>query len=71
MAESWFQRPDLHRWTWDSISGGVRTEIDYVLVGGRWSLVQNCRVVWSAEFAGNVRNVSAKLTISTILKTLD
>ena len=52
IAGSWFQRPDLHRWTWYSNTGGARKEIDHVLVGGRWRLVQNCRVFRSAEFAG-------------------
>ena len=51
-AGSGFQRPDLHRWTWYSNTGGARKEIDHVLVGGRWRLVQNCRLFRSAEFAG-------------------
>ena len=42
----------LNRWTWYSNTGGARKEIDHVLVGGRWRLVQNCRVFRSAEFAG-------------------
>ena len=52
IAGSWFQRPDLHRWTWYANTGGARKEIDHVLVGGRWRLIQNCRVFRSAEFAG-------------------
>ena len=35
IAGSWFQRPDVHRWTWYSNSGDARKEIDHVLVGGR------------------------------------
>ena len=42
----------MHCWTRYSNSGGARKEIDHVLVGGRWRLVQNCRVFRSAEFAG-------------------
>ena len=43
---------DMHRWTWYSNTGGARNEIDNVLVGDRWRLVQNCRVVRGAMFAG-------------------
>ena len=50
IAGSWFQRPDLHRWTWYSNTGYARKEIDHVLVGSRWRLVQNCRVYRSAQF---------------------
>ena len=52
IAGSWFKRPDSHRWTWYSNSGGARKETDYVLVGGCWRFVQNCRVSQCAEFAG-------------------
>ena len=52
IVESWFHRPELHRLTWYSNSGAVRKEIDNVLVGGRWRLVQNCSIIRSAEFAG-------------------
>ena len=52
IAGSWSQRPGMLRWTWCSNSGGVRKKFDRVLVGGRWRLVQNCRVFRSAEFAG-------------------
>ena len=36
--------------TWYSNSGGATKDNDHV--GGRWRLVQNCRVFRSAEFAG-------------------
>ena len=50
IAGSWYQRPELHRWTWYSNAGGVAKEIDHILVGTRWRILQNCRVFRSAEF---------------------
>ena len=50
VAGSWYQRPDLHRWTWISNAGNAVKEIDHILVGTRWKLIQNCRVFRSAEF---------------------
>ena len=50
IAGSWYQRPELHRWTWYSNAGGVAKEIDHVLVSTRWRILQNCRVYRSAEF---------------------
>ena len=35
VAGSWFQRPNLQRWTWYSNDGVTKKEIDHVLVGGR------------------------------------
>ncbi|KAG0724748.1 LINE-1 retrotransposable element ORF2 protein [Chionoecetes opilio] len=31
IAGSWYQRPELHRWTWYSNAGGVAKEIDHIL----------------------------------------
>ena len=50
VAGSWFQRPQAHRWTWYSNTGGVAKEIDHDLVDGRWRMIQNCRVYRSAQF---------------------
>ena len=50
IAGSWFQRPNSWRWTWYSNTGRARKEIDHILVGGRWNLLQNCRVFRSAQF---------------------
>ena len=50
IAGSWYQRRDLHRWTWYSNTGGVAKEIDHILVDTRWRLLRNCRVFRSAEF---------------------
>ncbi|KAG0712588.1 Craniofacial development protein 2 [Chionoecetes opilio] len=52
IAGSWYQRPELHRWTWYSNAGGVTKEIDHILVSTRWRILQNCRVYRSAEFFG-------------------
>ncbi|KAG0717388.1 Craniofacial development protein 2 [Chionoecetes opilio] len=52
IAGSWYQRPELHRWTWYSNDGGVAKEIDHILVSTRWRILQNCRVYRSAEFFG-------------------
>ncbi|KAG0726185.1 LINE-1 retrotransposable element ORF2 protein [Chionoecetes opilio] len=51
-AGSWYQRSELHRWTWYSNAGGVAKEIDHILVSTRWRILQNCRVYRSAEFFG-------------------
>ena len=65
IAGSWFQRPDIHRWTWISNAGGVYKEIDHVLVSTRWRILRNCRVFRSAEFfATDHRLVIATLGIS-------
>ena len=52
IAGSWYQRPDLHRWTWYSDAGNATKEIDHILVSTRWRILQNCRVFRSAEFCG-------------------
>ena len=62
IAGSWFQRPDPWRWTWYSNTGKTVKEIDHVLVDGRWSLVQNCRVYRSAQFV----NADHRLLIATL-----
>ncbi|KAG0719990.1 Craniofacial development protein 2 [Chionoecetes opilio] len=41
---SWYQRPELHRWTLYSNAGGVAKEIDHVLISTRWRILQNFRV---------------------------
>ena len=50
VADSWFQHPQAHHWTWYSNTGGVAKELDYVLIDGRWRMIQNCRVDRSAQF---------------------
>ena len=50
IAGSWYQRPDLHRFTWYSDAGNAIKEIDHILVSTRWRILQNCRVFRSAEF---------------------
>lgn len=64
IAGSWYQRPELHRWTWYSNAGGVAKEIDHILVSTRWRILQNCRVFRSAEFfATDHRLVVASLRL--------
>ena len=50
IAGSWYQRPELHRWTWYSNAGGLSKEIDHILVSTRWRILQSCRVFLSAKF---------------------
>ena len=50
IAGSWYQRSELHRWTWYSNAGGVAKEIDHILVSTCWRILQNCRIFWSAKF---------------------
>ena len=62
VAGSWFRRPQAHRWTWYSNSGGVSKEIDHVLVDGHWRIIQNCRVYWSAQLL----NSDHRLVVPTL-----
>ena len=62
IAGSWFQRPDLHRWSWYSNTGRVAKEIDHILVDTRWRLLQNCRVFRSAEFL----NTDHRLVVASL-----
>ena len=57
-----------HRWTWYSNAGGVAKEIDRVLVDGRWRMIQNCRVCWSAQFPNTDHRLVAK-TLKLHLKS--
>ncbi|KAG0730190.1 Craniofacial development protein 2 [Chionoecetes opilio] len=62
IAGSWYQRPELHRWTWHSNAGGVAKEIDHILVSTRWRILQNCRVYRRAEFFGTYH----RLVVATL-----
>ena len=62
VADSWFQRPQAHRWTWHSNAGGVVKEIDHVLLDCRRRTIQNCRVYRSAQFL----NTDHRLVLATL-----
>ncbi|KAG2466212.1 SIA8E sialyltransferase, partial [Polypterus senegalus] len=62
IAGSWFQHPEPHCWTWYPNTGGVAKEINYILVGRRWRLLQNCRVYRSAQFV----NSDHRLVVATL-----
>ena len=62
VAGLWFQRPQDHRWTWYSNTGGVAKEIDHVLIDGHWRMIQNCRVDQSAQFL----NTDHRLVVATL-----
>ncbi len=62
IAGSWFQRSLPRRQSWYSNTGVVAKEIDHVLVGGRWRLLQNCRVFRSAQFF----NTDHRLVVATL-----
>ena len=62
VAGSWFQRPQAHRWTWYSNTGSVAKELDHVLIDGRWSIIQNCKVYGSAQFL----NTDHRLVVGTL-----
>jgi len=40
----------------------VEKEIDHVLVDGRWKMIPNCRVYWSAQFL----NTGYRLVVATL-----
>ena len=52
----------VHRCIWDSNAGDVATEIDHVLVDGRWRMIQNCKVNQSAQFL----NTDHRLVVATL-----
>ena len=62
VAGSWFQLRQAHCWTWYSNAGAVAKDIDYVLVDGRWRMIQNCRVDRSAQFL----NTGHRLVVATL-----
>ena len=55
-------RPQPYRWTWYSNAGGAAKEMDYVLVDGRWRMIQNCWVYRSAQFL----NSDYRLVLATL-----
>jgi len=62
MADSWFQHPQPHRWTWNSNTSDVAKEIDHLFIDGHWRIIQNCRVYWSAQFL----NTDHRLIVATL-----
>ena len=61
IAGSWYQRPDLHRFTWYSNAGDAIKEVDHILVSTRWRIPQKCRVL-SAEFC----DTDHRLVVATL-----
>ena len=61
VADSWFQRPQPHHWTWYPNAGGVAKEIDHVFVDGHWRKTQNCRIYRWAQFL----NIDHRLVVAT------
>ena len=68
VAASWFQYPQAHGWTWYSNAGDVAKEIHQVIVDGRWRMIQNCRVNWSAQFL-NIKHRLVEATVKLQLKS--
>ena len=63
VAGSWFERRNIHRYTWYSNDGMTAKKIDHILVNTRWKAVQNCRVYRSMEFNSDHRPVVATVAI--------
>ena len=64
IAGSWYQRPELHCWTWYSNAGGIVKKIHHILVSTHLRIIQNSRVFRSAKFfATNHRFVVATLKL--------
>ena len=59
---SWFERSLPRRQSWYSNTGRLAKEIDHIPVGGRWRLVQNCRVFRSASFV----SADHRLVVATL-----
>ena len=66
IAGSWYQRPDLHRFTWYSNAGNAIKEVDHIHVSTRWRILQNCRVFRSAEFCGCGSSSGAFQNLSSV-----
>ena len=62
VAGSWFQCPQIHRWTWYSNAGGVAKQLHHVLVDGHWRMIQNCRVYRSSQYL----NTDHRLVVATL-----
>ena len=55
VAGSWFERHDIHRFSWYSYDGQTAKEIDHVLVNTHWKVIQNYPVYRSMEFDSDHR----------------
>ena len=65
IANTWFQRPNIAKYTWYSNDGSTKKMLDYIILRRRWlSSVQNCRTYRGAEL-GNTdhRLVAAKIKL--------
>ena len=50
VANTWFRYKPCHTYTWKCREGGVKTEIDYLLVSRQWkSMVEDSRVFREAN----------------------
>ena len=63
VAGSWFERRNIHQYTWYSNNGMTAKEIDHILVNTRWKAVQNCHVYCSIEFSSDHKRVVATVAI--------
>ena len=57
IAGSWYDRKDIHRYTWFSNDGVTKKEIDHILVNRRWKAISNCRVYRKLECHSDHRAV--------------
>ena len=60
---SFYQRNNIHRWTWYSRDGIAKKELDHIFVSSRCNATSNCRVKRSAEFGKQITgsNISVYL----------
>ena len=60
----WFQRKDIHRFSWMSNDGHTRKEIDHVVISRR-SAIQQCRVYRTFDVDSDHSPVIAMLKVSS------
>ena len=65
IANTWFQRPNIAKYTWYSNDGSTKKMLDYIIIRRRWlSSVQNCRSYRGTKLGNtNHRLVAAKIRL--------
>ncbi|EYB98098.1 hypothetical protein Y032_0134g1852 [Ancylostoma ceylanicum] len=58
-----FEKPAKRRWTWESLNGLTRSEIDHILTNRRWSLF-DVSVLPSFDTGSEHRLIRAKITLN-------
>lgn len=66
-GNSWFQKRQKSRWTWESPNGQTHSELDHILTNRRWSLL-DVGVVEAFRTGSDHRLVRAKIRLNQKMK---